>query len=95
VFTIRLGMLGMLAVLVHGCATDPLPIGAVCDAPADCADGLTCLELGQINGTSCMVVAKVCTSTCIDDTGCAMYGANFKCFASCGLDKICGEVATP
>lgn len=77
------------------CSTSSLPAGAVCDQTADCDDGLTCEELGQFSGATCTVPGKVCTVTCTDDTGCAALGADFKCFATCGADKICGEVAAP
>lgn len=85
----------LLVSLVCSCGTSALPAGAVCDATSDCDDGLTCLEFAQITGTSCMVVGKQCSTTCIDDTSCAPLGANFRCFATCTADKMCGELASP
>ncbi len=85
----------LLAMSLAACSSSSLPAGAVCDQTSDCDDGLTCVELGQFTNQTCTVVGKVCTVTCADDTGCAALGADFKCFATCGADKICGEVAAP
>jgi hypothetical protein len=81
------------ALALAACGTTPLPAGAVCKATADCEADLSCLDLGQFSGTTCTVVGKSCTKTCADDAGCASLGANFKCFASCGTDKVCAMVA--
>ena len=78
-----------------GCGTSALPAGAVCDATSDCDTGLTCLEYAQVTATSCMVIGKACTTTCVNDASCAALGASFKCFATCTADKVCGEVAGP
>ncbi len=86
----------MVAALLAACGSDPpLPVGGVCTETDECADDLTCLEIGQISGSACTVVGKACTITCTDDAGCAMFGANFKCFATCGAERICGELAGP
>jgi hypothetical protein len=73
-----------------GCGTTALPAGAVCKQTADCEADLMCLDIAQINGTTCTVVGKACSVVCLDDMGCAMLGPKFKCFAGCGTDKFCG-----
>lgn len=83
------------ALALSACATDSLPAGAVCKATADCDSDLTCLDIAQINGASCMVVGKTCSTTCTDDASCAPLGASFKCFATCTTDKVCAMVASP
>lgn len=89
-------MRGLASILVlAACTGGTLPAGAVCEQGDQCDDGLACLDLGQFSGTTCTVVGKVCSRTCEDDAGCADLGANFRCFAGCGTEKICGEVATP
>jgi hypothetical protein len=85
----------VIAISTMACATDPLPAGAVCQATADCKSGLSCLDLAQFNGTMCMVVGKTCSTTCATDPDCAPLGANFRCFAGCGADKVCGQIAGP
>lgn len=82
-------------VVLAACAPSPLPASAVCEQTDECEDGLTCLEIGQINGGSCTVVGKVCSITCTDDTHCMSLGASFRCFAGCGAERVCGEIATP
>jgi hypothetical protein len=84
-----------LFVLVSACGTSDLPAGAVCEATADCEGGLSCLDIAQINGTTCTVVGKTCSTTCANDAACAPLGANFRCFATCTTEKVCGEVASP
>ena len=79
--------------LLAACGTTPLPAGAVCKATLDCEAELSCLDLGQFNGTACTVIGKSCTKTCTDDAGCASLGTNFKCFATCSTDKVCALVA--
>ena len=82
--------------ILSACGTDGgLPASAKCDATDDCESGLTCLDIAQVTPTSCMVVGKICSTTCTDDTSCAPLGANFKCFATCTTDKVCAMVANP
>jgi len=85
----------LLLLAITACGTTPLPPSAVCEQTDECEDGLACLEIGQTNGGSCMVVGKVCSITCTDDTHCMTLGPNFRCFAGCGAEKVCGEIATP
>jgi len=83
----------LLAVALAGCGTTALPAGARCTATVDCETDLSCLDLGQFSGSVCTVPGKTCTTTCTDDASCAPLGANFKCFATCGTDKVCAMVA--
>jgi hypothetical protein len=85
----------VIALVTAACSTGPLPAGAVCDQAADCESTLSCLDIAQINGTTCTVVGKTCSITCSVDGDCATLGTNFRCFAGCGVDKVCGEVASP
>lgn len=85
----------LLAILLSACGTSSLPAGAVCDSTSECDSGLTCLEYAQVTPTSCTVVGKACSTTCTNDASCASLGANFKCFATCTTEKVCGEVAGP
>ncbi|MBL0213784.1 MAG: hypothetical protein IPQ07_07870 [Myxococcales bacterium] len=76
-------------------STSTLPPGAVCDQTSECDPDLTCLEIAQVTATSCTVVGKTCSTTCINDASCAPLGADFRCFATCTADKVCGELAAP
>jgi hypothetical protein len=78
-----------LVIALAACGTTPLPAGAVCKQTADCATGLSCLDVAQFTGTTCSVVGKSCSIVCTNDAGCATLGANFKCFMGCGADKFC------
>ncbi len=86
----------MLAVAVSACGTsdEGLPPSAVCHDTAQCESSLSCLDVATVTSTSCTVVGKSCTITCLDDTGCAELGENFKCFAGCGTEKTCGATAS-
>ncbi len=87
----------LLVALVCSCGTSSsdLPAGAVCHETADCAPDLMCLDYAQVTSTSCMTLGKLCSTTCVNDASCAPLGANFKCFATCTADKVCGEVVSP
>ena len=82
----------MIALLLAtaACGTTLLPAGAVCDQTADCEAGLDCLDVAQINGSTCTVVGKACTTTCLTTPDCTELGAGFMCFAGCGADRTCG-----
>jgi hypothetical protein len=85
----------VLCAAAAGCDPAPLPAGAVCEETTDCEDGLACLQLGQVSGGACTVVGTICSITCADDTACGALGADFHCFATCGADMVCAEVAGP
>jgi hypothetical protein len=85
--------LAIVLLLVSACGTDSLPAGGVCKQTSDCDSDLMCLDVAQFSGTTCMVVGKSCSITCQDDAGCASLGSNFRCFAGCGADKVCGMIA--
>jgi len=85
----------LMILALASCASDSLPAGAVCEATSDCETSLSCLDVAQFTGTTCMVVGKTCTTTCTDDASCSALGANFKCFATCTTEKACGKVASP
>ncbi len=84
---IRFALLALLA----SCTTT-LPAGAVCQKSADCDQGLQCLEIDEINGTSCTKVDTVCTIPCTaGGSECATLGASYMCFATCNAgDMVCG-----
>jgi hypothetical protein len=84
-------MLRFLIVSLVACGTSSLPAGAQCQQASECDTGLDCLELAQFNGTTCTVVGKACTTTCLDDSGCAALGSDFRCFQGCGTTKTCGK----
>ena len=87
--------LGAVASLGACGTTSTLPAGAVCDQTSECDPDLTCLEIAQVTATSCTVVGKTCSTSCVDDASCAPLGTEFRCFATCTTDKVCGEVAAP
>ena len=84
------GKLLAIALFAAACGTNPLPAGAVCKATSDCEGGLDCLDVAQINGSTCMVVGKACSKTCTTAADCASLGSNFQCFAGCGSAMTCG-----
>ncbi|MBI3184828.1 MAG: hypothetical protein HYZ28_22040 [Myxococcales bacterium] len=80
----------------------PLPASAVCTAPAECQQGLSCLSFGiSENGVCRASTSKVCTITCGADADCASLkgvrgNETFKCFQTCadaGVPATCGAVA--
>jgi hypothetical protein len=81
------------AFVLAACGTDLLPAGAVCDATDECETSLMCLDVGQVSSSGCTVVGKACSIVCTDDSSCSTLGSNFRCFAGCGSEKICGELA--
>ncbi len=87
----------ILLALVCSCGTSSsdLPAGAVCDETADCDTGLMCLDFAQVTSTSCMTIGKLCSTPCVNDASCAPLGADFKCFATCTAEKVCGQVLGP
>jgi hypothetical protein len=88
--------LALLALLAACGDSSPLPPGAACTTDTECQSGLSCLDVAQINGSTCTVVGKSCTITCQGDNICTtQLGLGFQCFAGCGADKTCGEVANP
>ncbi len=69
----------------------PLPAGAVCNADADCASGLMCLDFATVaSDGGCTVVGKGCSKSCTTDADCTSLGAKFMCFAACGGTRTCG-----
>ena len=65
--------------------------GELCDTTADCVSGLECLPLGQWDGSTCTVVATVCTHLCTVTADCADLGTDYLCFLMCDGRRSCGR----
>jgi hypothetical protein len=86
----------LLAVIV-ACTSSKLPAGGQCSSSDQCESGLSCLEIGEVLGPQCEVLASVCTTTCGSDSDCSALGSSFLCFESCGSAMVCGatDMAEP
>ena len=70
--------------------------GGNCATSAQCAPGLSCIDLAMFPaGGTCTSAGKACSKVCTDDTECAsLTGGTFKCFAGCpGNPKFCGRTS--
>ncbi len=85
-----------LALLLCACGTSTVPAGATCTTASECDSNLSCLDVAEINGSTCTVLGKACSLDCTsDDNVCASLGSNFMCFEGCNATKFCGETGTP
>ena len=86
-----------LLVIAVACTSSKLPPGAQCQTSDQCESDQSCLEIGEVLGTQCEVLASVCTIACGSDSDCSELGSNFLCFESCGSAMVCGatDMAEP
>jgi hypothetical protein len=75
--------IALLIFMVAACNANGVPPGSECDVSSDCTAGVSCLELGELSGSACMLEIKQCSLTCGSDADCASLGTGFICFPSC------------
>jgi hypothetical protein len=80
----------LLMIVVAACTSSKLPPGAECSTSDQCETGQSCLEIGEVLGPQCEVLATTCTTTCGSNSDCSALGSDFMCFFSCGSAMVCG-----
>jgi hypothetical protein len=84
----------VLFAVVVACTSSKLPAGGQCSSSDQCETGQSCLEIGEVLGNACEVIANVCTITCGSNSDCNSLGSGFMCFESCGSAQVCGATDT-
>jgi hypothetical protein len=90
-------MMRFALVMLVACTSSKLPPGAQCSTSDQCETGQSCLEIGEVLGAQCEVLANVCTISCGSNSDCTTLGSSFMCFESCGSAMVCGatDMAEP
>jgi hypothetical protein len=83
-----------LLMIAVACTSSKLTPGAQCSTSDQCETGQSCLQIGEVLGPQCEVLASVCTITCGSDSDCSTLGSSFLCFESCGSAMVCGATDT-
>ena len=87
-------MRSALLMIAVACTSSKLTPGSQCSTSDQCETGQSCLEIGEVLGPQCEVLASVCTINCGSDSDCSTLGSSFLCFESCGSAMVCGATDT-
>lgn len=68
-------------------ADSDLPIGALCKATTECAEGLKCLR--GAGGAELCDEKRTCSISCTSDDDCVELDESAKCFEGCSGKSIC------